>query len=66
MSMSNTTRSGGAAGPPGKKPLAGPQMKKIDAGYYFRNIDPAQVNNVIKNFYQELADGRKRFKEILL
>ena len=41
-------------------------MKKIDAGYYFRNIDPAQVQNVIKNFYQELADGRKRFKEILL
>ena len=26
----------------GKKPL-GPQMKKIDAGYYFRNIEPAQV-----------------------
>ena len=43
-----------------------PQMKKIDAGYYFRNIDPQQVQNVIKNFYQELADGRKRFKEILL
>lgn len=41
-------------------------MKKIDAGYYFRNIDPSQVNNVVKNFYQELADGRKRFKEILL
>ena len=41
-------------------------MKKIDAGYYFRNIDPQQVQNVIKNFYQELADGRKRFKEILL
>jgi len=50
----------------GKKPPLGPQMKKIDAGYYFRNIDPSQVNNVVKNFYQELADGRKRFKEILL
>ena len=50
---------------PDKKPT-GLQMKKIDAGYYFRNIEPQQVANVVKNFYQELADGRKRFKEILL
>ena len=29
-----------ASGPVGGKK---PQMKKIDAGYYFRNIDPQQV-----------------------
>ena len=41
-------------------------MKKIDAGYYFKNIEPNQVQNVVKNFYQELAEGRKRFKDILM
>ncbi len=24
--------------------------KKIDAGQYFKSLDPAQVNNVVKNF----------------
>ena len=44
----------------------GPQMKKIDAGYYFRNMEPQSVSNMIMNFQKELAEGRKRFKEILL
>ncbi|CDW87615.1 UNKNOWN [Stylonychia lemnae] len=39
---------------------------KIDASQYFKNIEPAQVSNVLKNFYQELADGRRRFKDILM
>ena len=49
-----------------QQPSVGPRTKKIDAGYYFRNIEPSQVCNVVKNFYQELADGRKRFKDVLM
>ena len=34
-----------------QQPSVGPRTKKIDAGYYFRNIEPSQVCNVVKNFY---------------
>ena len=40
--------------------------KKVDAAQYFRSLGPTEIQNVLKNFYQELADGRKRFKDVLM
>ena len=42
------------------------KQKKIDAGQYFKANQPHEVQNIVKNFYNELAEGRKRFKDILM
>lgn len=39
---------------------------KIDASYYFKNIDPTQIQNILTNFYKELNQEEKNFKNILM
>lgn len=39
---------------------------KIDPGYYFKSLDPPQIQNMLTNFTTELDQGTKKFKDTLL
>jgi hypothetical protein len=35
-----------------------PEKYEIDAGYYFKHLDPAQIQNVLTNFETEMSGGQ--------
>ena len=54
-----------------KNALSGAENKesekyKIDPGYYFKHLEPKQIENVVTNFNQEIQTSQKKFKDTLM